>query len=122
MLSRRKLFRSVLSVPSLLIKYFRKALPGYLNHHVEFLRSGELLMPMQSAYKIPMIASCFNLLSLMLMNDINNAPTKVKISGIEVTPVPIKAANATPNEDIWSKGKINKNNSPANNMHAHIRQ
>src|SRR3982751_3125972 len=48
------------------------------------------------AYRIPMIASCFNRLSRILMKDINKAPTKVKISGMEVSPVPIKAAKATP--------------------------
>jgi hypothetical protein len=47
-----------------------------------------------------MIASCFKRLSRMLINDISKAPTNVKINGMEVSPVPMKAANATPNEDI----------------------
>ncbi len=47
-----------------------------------------------------MIASCFNRLSRILMNDINKAPARVKIRGMEVIPVPIKAAKATPREDI----------------------
>jgi hypothetical protein len=52
------------------------------------------------AYNIPMMASCFNLLSRILMKDISNAPASVNIKGMEVSPVPINAAKATPNEDI----------------------
>ena len=60
------------------------------------------------AYRIPMIASCFNLLSRILINDINNAPAKVKIKGIEVNPVPINAANATPNDEICPRARSTK--------------
>ncbi len=61
-----------------------------------------------NAYKIPMIASCFSRLSRILINDINNAPAKVKIRGMEVNPVPINAANATPNDDICPSARSTK--------------
>ena len=55
-----------------------------------------------------MIASCFNLLSLILINDINKAPTNVNINGIDVSPVPMNAANATPNEEICPSARSTK--------------
>ena len=57
------------------------------------------------AYKIPMMASCFNRLSRILMNDMSRAPAKVKTRGMEVKPVPMNAAKATPSDDICPRAR-----------------